>query len=162
IAPFVTSIDPANGSGHLSGEQVHTLLFRIKFHGVPCKPEPQIVTGTIDVVADEKVVAQKAVRITVPACPLEIVYPAKFVFGEQPECGCECGPVLPGKYATEINIHNFGRKEVTVRKQFIPVVLAGAPIGREPRFSGDGAEDRIVLPPQSVTMDDCCRVSELL
>jgi hypothetical protein len=162
IAPFVTSIDRVNGSGPLPGEQDHTLLFRIKFHGIPCKPEPQFVTGTIDVVADEKVAAQKKVHITVPPCPLVMVYAVKFVCGEQPEWGCECGTVLPGRYATEISIHNFGRKEVAVRKRFIPVVLASAPIGREPRLSGERAEDRIVLPPQSAMMDDCCRVSELL
>jgi hypothetical protein len=162
IAPFVTTIDPANGSGPVSGEQEHTLVFRIKFHGVPCQAETQVAVGTIDVVADDKVVAQKEVRVTVPPCPVELVYAVKFVCGEQPECGCECGPILPARYATEINIHNLGRNEVTVRKRIIPVVLGSAPIGRDPRLSGKRADDSIVLPPQSATMDDCCRIAELL
>jgi hypothetical protein len=48
------------------------------------------------------------------------VYSAKFVCGEQPTCGCECALVQPGRYATEINIHNFGIQEVAVHKRFIP------------------------------------------
>ncbi|MGB8400861.1 hypothetical protein, partial [Bradyrhizobium sp.] len=36
------------------------------------------------------------------------------------------------------------------------------PIGREPRVAGIRAEDKIVLPPQTATMDDCCRIAELL
>ena len=47
-------------------------------------------------------------------------------------------------------------------KRFIPVVLAGAPAGREPRVAPVRAEDKIVLPPQTATMDDCCRIAELL
>jgi hypothetical protein len=90
------------------------------------------------------------------------VYSAKFVCGEQPTCGCECALVQPGWYATEINIHNFGIQEVAVEKRFIPVVLAGAPAGREPHVAGIRAEDKIVLPPLTATMDDCCRIRELL
>jgi hypothetical protein len=86
----------------------------------------------------------------------------KFICGEQPACGCECTSVQPGRYATEINIHNYGIKEVTIRKRFIPVVLAGAPVGREPKVAASRAEDKIVLPPQTATMDDCCRIAELL
>jgi hypothetical protein len=160
VAPFVTSIDPPAGFNGVVGQQI--LTFRVKFHGIPCKPEPQVVTGTLDVVADEKVVAKKEVQITVPSCPSEFSYSVKFLCGEQPGCGCECSPVQPGRYATEINIHNFGRTEIVVRKRFIPVVLAGAPVGREPRVAGVRAEDRIILPPQTATMDDCCRIAELL
>jgi hypothetical protein len=164
IAPFVTSIDPPGGYGPIIGEQDQTLPFRVKFHGIPCKPEPQIATGTIDVVADGRPVVGKQVQITVPPCAAasEFVYSVKFVCGVQPECGCECTPVQPGKYATEINIHNFGRNEIAIRKRFIPLVLAGAPAGREPRVVGVRAEDKIVLPAQTATMDDCCRIAELL
>jgi hypothetical protein len=41
-------------------------------------------------------------------------------------------------------------------------VLAGAPLGREPKFGTSRAEDSIELPPHTATMDDCCRITELL
>jgi hypothetical protein len=161
IAPFVASITPAAGFGPLPGDREHVLKFEVRFIGaVPCKPEAQVFTGTLDVVADGKVIAAKRVEITVPACAF--VYSVKFVCGTQAECGCECAPVRPGHYATEINIHNYSRKEVKIRKRVIPLVMAGAPLGREPRAAGVRAEDKIVLPPHSATMDDCCRLGELL
>jgi hypothetical protein len=162
IVPLIDSINPPGGYGPITGEQDQRLIFRVRFHGVPCTPEPQVFTGTLDVVADGKVVAKKDVKITIPACPSAFIYSAKFICGEQPSCGCECTSVLPGRYATEINIHNFGLKPVEIRKRFIPVVLAGAPIGREPRTAGARADDKIALPPQAATMDDCCRIAELL
>ncbi|MFN7923888.1 MAG: hypothetical protein U0Q16_27550 [Bryobacteraceae bacterium] len=161
IAPFVTSITPAAGYGPLNGETEHVLKFEVTFTGIPCKAETQVINGTLDVVADGTVVAQKRVEITVPPCPA-FVYVVKFVCGTQPECGCECTPVQPGRYSTEINIHNSGLKEVNIAKRFIPVVLAGAPVGREPRVATVKAEDKIVLPAQAATMDDCCRIAELL
>jgi hypothetical protein len=89
-------------------------------------------------------------------------YAVKFVCGVQPECGCDCAPVRPGQYATEINIYNQTEKNVTIRKRVIPVVLAGAPAGREPRVALSRAEDKIALPAHAATMDDCCRIAELL
>lgn len=165
IAPFVDSINPPGGFGPITGEQDATLTFRVRWHGIPCKPEPQVITGTLEVICDGQSIAKKEVKITVPACPeteTALVYSAKFICGEQPACGCECTSVQPGRYATEINIHNFGIKEVAIRKRFIPVVLAGAPVGREPKVAAPRAEDKIVLPPQTATMDDCCRIGELL
>ena len=163
IAPFVTSITPAAGYGPLAGDTEHTLKFEVRFHGIACKPEAQVVGGSIDVVADSVVVAAKRVQITVPACaPKGFVYAVKFVCGTQPECDCQCGPIRPGRYDTEINLLNPGSKEVNVLKRFVPVVLAGAPLGREPRVAAPRAEDKIVLPPHSATMDDCCRINELL
>ena len=161
IAPFVASITPAGGYGPLAGDQDHTLKFDVKFTGIPCKPEQQVFTGTLDVVADGKVVASKRVQITVPPCA-GFVYSVKFICGVQPECDCECGPVQPGKYATEINIHNYSTKEIEIRKRFVPVVLASAPTGREPRVASVRAEDKIVLPAQTATMDDCCRIAQLI
>ena len=138
IAPFITSITPAVVAGPLSGREEHKLPFEVKFHGIPCKTEQQVISGTIDVViasatgAGGQVVASKKVQITVPACAVErlFVYPVKFVCGVQSECACECAPVQPGRYATEINIHNYSSKEVRIHKRFIPVVLAGAAGGR--------------------------------
>ncbi len=63
VAPFVTSINPAGGYGPLAGDQDHTLTFAVKFTGtVPCKPEAQVFTGTINVVADGTVVRARAYR----------------------------------------------------------------------------------------------------
>src|SRR6266516_1786994 len=162
IALFVDSINPPGGYGPITGKQDQTLVFRVRFHGIPCRAEPQVFTGTLDVMADGKVVAKKDVKVTVPACPSGFVYSAKFICGEQPNCGCDCAPVQPGRYATEINIHNYGTKEVAIQKRLIPVVLAGAPAGREPKVVAARADDKIVLPPQTATMDDCCRIAELL
>jgi hypothetical protein len=160
VAPFIVSITPAAGYGPLAGDQDHTLTFQVKFVGLPCKPEEQVISGTIDAVADGTIIATKTVRITIPPCGF--VYSVKFICGVQPECGCECTPVQPGTYATEINIHNFSLKSIEVTKRFVPVVLASAPVGREPRVAGVRAVDKIVLPPQTATMDDCCRIAELL
>jgi hypothetical protein len=162
IAGFIAAINPPGGYGPITGEQDQTLTFRVLFHGIPCTLQPQLFTGTLDVVGDGKVLVKKDVKITVPGCPSGFVYSAKFICGEQPACGCECSPVQPGRYATEINIHNFGITEVAIQKRFIPLALAGAAVGREPRVVAARAEDKIVLPPQTATMDDCCRIAELL
>jgi V8-like Glu-specific endopeptidase len=90
------------------------------------------------------------------------VYSVKFLCGEQKDDPCECGSVRPGTYATEINIHNFHEREVPIRKRVLPLVLAGAVRGREPRFTTAAAADKIVLPAHSATMDDCCRLLELI
>lgn len=160
-APFVGSISPAAGYGPLAGDETHTLTFEVEFVGaVPCTDEPQSFDGTLDVVADGVVVAAKKVHVTVPPCSFG--YSVKFVCGEQPDCPCECSPVRPGRYATEINIHNTSGREVKIRKRVVPVVLAGAAVGREPAASKARAGDSVLLPPHSATMDDCCRLSELL
>ncbi|MDP6513141.1 MAG: hypothetical protein QF878_08150, partial [SAR202 cluster bacterium] len=68
-APFLTSVAPAGGFGPLDGSVSHTLSFDVTFTGVvPCSDVAQVFTGTIDVVADGSVVAQKTVTITVPPC----------------------------------------------------------------------------------------------
>jgi hypothetical protein len=164
-AVFVVSITPPS-YGPLSNTTSHQLKFEVTFRGVaPCKENEQVFVGSLDVIADDKLVAQKRVRIVVPACPREqfvYSYSVKFICGEQPECPCECTSVRPGAYATEINIHNYHESEVKVAKRITPVVLAGVVIGREPRVAGPKATDRIVLPPHTATMDDCCRLGELL
>jgi hypothetical protein len=162
IAPFVTSISPAGGYGPLASDQTHVLPFDVVFTGVvPCTSETQVFTGTIDAVADGGVVASKTVTITVPPCESRRrVYSVKYVCGWQhDERGC---PVLPGRYATDVNIHNPSGREARIEKVFIPLVVNGEPIGREPRYSQPRAKDFIVLPPMSATMDDCCRIAELM
>jgi len=44
------------------------------------------------------------------------VYTVKFLCGEQRDNDCGCAPVLPGRYATEINIHNWQNQTVLVAK----------------------------------------------
>ena len=89
-------------------------------------------------------------------------YAIKFVCGTQADCGCACTPVRPGSYSTEINIYNPGDEPVEILSHVIPIVHGGAAAGRGPRTVVARAEDRITLPPHSATMNDCCRLSELL
>lgn len=89
-------------------------------------------------------------------------YVVKFLCGTSHADPCCEAPVRPGVYATEINILNPGPREARVRKHVVPLVLVGAAIGREPRVSTRRAADTIMLPPHTATMDDCCRLLELL
>jgi hypothetical protein len=162
IAPFVVSITPAGGYGPLPGDKDHVLKFEVTFSAgdVRCTTRDQVFVGSLNVVADGTVVAKKPTRITIPAC--KFTYSVKFVCGVQQDCECACAPVRPGVYATEINIHNFKCKDAVVEKWLIPTVLAGAPVGREPRVAKRRIGDRIKLPADSATMDDCCRIAEML
>jgi len=164
ITPFVTSVDPAIGFGPLQQGTDQVLPFEVQFCGnVPCKTEDQIFEGRLDVVADGVVIGHKPVHITVPACEDEFIYAVKFVCGARDSRCCDpCAPVAAGRYATEINIHNFSTREAHIRKHVLPVVLAGVSSGREPGLVTSRAEEAIVLPPHSATMDDCCRLTELL
>jgi hypothetical protein len=163
VTPFVTSITPAGGYGPLQTDKQHELRFEVRFTGaVPCQDTEQVIAGSLDVVVDGVVVAQKQVEVTVPACRQGHSYAVKFVCGAQSDCPCACASVRPGVYATEINLHNYHGVDVELEKRFVPVVLAGASGGREPRWAGPQATDRITLPPHSASMDDCCRIAELL
>lgn len=88
-------------------------------------------------------------------------YSVKFVCGEQKDECCGCAPVRPGRYATEIDIHNTFDKQAPVLKRVIPLVLAGAVAGREPNVKGPASLEAILLPAHSATMDDCCRILEM-
>ena len=100
--------------------------------------------------------------IIVPTNFRVFVYSVKFVCGEQKEDCCGCAPVRPGCYSTEINIHNYQNREAPVVKRGIPLVLAGAAVGREPNFRSLATFELIRLPAHNATMDDCCRLQELL
>ena len=90
-------------------------------------------------------------------------YSVKFVCGIQRDDPQGCLTVRPGAYATEINIHNFKNTEIEIEKFVLPVVIFGNIVGREPKFIGpQGRPEKIVLPPNTATMDDCCSISELL
>lgn len=88
-------------------------------------------------------------------------YSAKFVCGQQKEDCCDCAPVRPGRYSTEINIHNAGSKQTAVLKRVIPLVLAGSVVGREPAAKTAVNTEPLVLPAHAATMDDCCRILEM-
>jgi hypothetical protein len=69
--------------------------------------------------------------------------------------------VRPGRYATEINIHNAHENQAPVLKRVIPLVLAGVAAGREPNVKGPVSLEAIRLPGHSAMMDDCCRILEM-
>lgn len=104
-------------------------------------------------------------RTPVPVGPVKrrlFVYSVTFLCGTQEGDCCGCAPVRPGSYATEINIHNLSDRDAPVIKRVIPLVLSGAVRGREPQVSAVTAGDRVILPAHTATMDDCCRLHELL
>jgi hypothetical protein len=167
-APFVVSITPGGGHGPLPGTVEHVLTFTVDFRGVePCAKEDRVFDGFLNAVADGVVVARKRVQITVPACKPEVQYSysVKFVCGVQgedpPDRLCLPG-VRPGIYATEVNIHNYHDEPVPIEKFVLPLVVEGRPRGREPEFTKVSAQDQMTLPPNTATMDDCCRIAELL
>lgn len=162
VAPFVDSIIPAAGYGPLPRDKDHVLKFEVTFSSdhLDCATRDRVFTGSLDVVVDGATVARKPTRIAVPAC--KFTYSVKFVCGTQPECDCECASVRPGTYATEINIHNFKCHDAVVEKHVMPMVFAGAALGRDPRTVGRRASERIKLAADTATMIDCCRIYELL
>jgi hypothetical protein len=162
IAPFVTSITPPVVVGPLDPTKPHTLKFDLVFERgfETCSLRDQVFTGSIDVVADHVVVARKPTKITIPKCRYH--YVAKFVCGVNEVPDERCSPVRPGRYSTEINIYNGYCSDAVIEKHITPVVLNGEAIGREPHFGKETAQDKIVLPPFTATMDDCCRLAELL
>lgn len=166
-APFVTSITPAGGYGPVSGSTAHDYVFHVKFTGPPCTTTDQVFTGTLDVVADGHVVAQKKVTLTVLACE-RWSYGVKFLCGyvkETPPGVVPLTPVAtlrPGSYATEVNILNYHKLPVTVHKYLYTLMHQTEPIGREPRYVGRRGEDAVTLPPKSATFDDCFHLHEML
>lgn len=101
--------------------------------------------------------------VVVPVSDIRLFsYSVTFLCGEQPDCPCECTSVRPGRYATEVNIHNYHQERAPLIKLVTPLVLAGAVRGREPKSVAFSATDRLILPPHSASMDDCCRLLELL
>jgi len=91
------------------------------------------------------------------------VYSVKIVCGKQIETNCCCvAGARPGVYATEVNIQNIGVQPARVVKGFFPFINSGAVVGREPNIATLRAVDKITLPPLGATMDDCCRIAELL
>ena len=125
---------------------------------VKCADEPQVFTGSLDVVADKVVVAQKPVRITVPACRYH--HTVEFLCGTRHDDGRErCETVVPGRYATAVTIYNPTACTVIIEKRFAPLVIHGEAPGREPSTVTAKTFDEIKLGPGEATMDDCCNIA---
>ena len=91
------------------------------------------------------------------------VYSVKIVCGKQiaTDCCCVAG-ARPGVYATEVNIQNIGVQPAQIVKGFFPLINSGAVVGREPNIAAVRGRDKLTLPVFGATMDDCCRIAELL
>jgi hypothetical protein len=97
-------------------------------------------------------------------------YSVKIVCGKQAETNCCCvAGARPGVYATEVNIQNLNLFEpAQVVKLVLPLINSGAVVAREPnvadpfKLPGRAIEEAVKLPPLGATMDDCCRIAELL
>ena len=95
-------------------------------------------------------------------------YIVKIVCGKQTETNCCCvAGARPGVYATEVNIQNLNLVQAPVLKFVLPLINSGAVVAREPNFADPATlprrqVERIILPPLGATMDDCCRIAELL
>lgn len=132
----------------------------------PDKTHVQVVVDESGAEIDPKSLADRKAIFGGDFWPWRLFsYSVKYVYGTQPAGdGCCCLPgVRSGTYATDINIHNF--QEYTwaaVTKSVVPLILAGTPQGREPRAVTRAASDRIILRPGFATMDDGCRINELL
>jgi hypothetical protein len=126
----------------------------------------------VDVRVDPGSLGPPQVGIVQPGRPPVVVTPAdfrlfiygvKFICGVQPnDCSCACAPVRPGSYSTEINILNPTGKPAPVLTRPVPLVVAGAASGREPRFNGPGKPSVMTLPAHGASMSDCCRILELI
>ena len=97
-------------------------------------------------------------------------YSVKIVCGRQTgeSCCCVAG-TRPGLYATEVNIQNLNLFEpAQVVKLVLPLINSGAVVAREPnvadpfKLPGRAIKEAVKLPPLGATMDDCCRIAELL
>jgi hypothetical protein len=94
-------------------------------------------------------------------------YSVKIVCGRQTgeNCCCVAG-TRPGLYATEVNIQNFNFVQAPILK-FVQPLIHGVVLAREPDVTNPAALPKrqietIILPPLAATMDDCCRIAEML
>jgi hypothetical protein len=96
------------------------------------------------------------------------VYSVKIVCGKQTETNCCCvAGARPGLYATEVNIQNLNLVTAPVLKFVQPLINLGAVVAREPNVTDPKTiparqVETVILPPLAATMDDCCRIAEML
>jgi hypothetical protein len=120
-----------------------------------CKDEAQVLQERM--VADT-VVAQ-SVEVTVPACKAITVfsYSVKFVWHRARLLAHARHFVRRVRHGDRIHNHT---DKLLIIKQRPPCSWSCS--RREPRAAKARAEDKMVLPPHTATMDDCCRIAELL
>ena len=107
---------------------------------------------------------KSAAKAIASAPAFRYVYNVKFICGIQKiPLQKDCDAVLSrGIYSTEINILNFGLKEIRIGKLFIPLVIKNRAIAVEPKFQRPVNVELVTLPPLSATMDDCCKLAEMI
>lgn len=88
----------------------------------------------------------------------KLLYTVQFMCGGQAQDPCDCVSVRPGRYSTAVTLYNATSQQLRVQKWVIPTLLAGAPIGREPRVTLPRAKDELLLPARSATLIDCCGI----
>jgi hypothetical protein len=104
----------------------------------------------------------------IPAAAEIFLYSVKIVCGKQTETNCCCvAGARPGVYATEVNIQNLSPGPAFAVKAILPLINSGAVVAREPNVFDPAtplprAVETVQLPGFGATMDDCCRISELL
>ena len=110
---------------------------------------------------------EKFAEVPVPPQGL-FAYAVKIVCGKQTgeNCCCVAG-TRPGLYATEVNIQNLNFAPTGVLKFVQPLINLGAVVAREPNLTDlttltKRQVEEIILPPLTATMDDCCRIAEML
>ena len=88
--------------------------------------------------------------------------------GKQTETNCCCvAGARPACAATEVNIQNLNLVTAPVLKFVVPLINSGAVVAREPEVADPTTfaarqVEVIKLPPLGATMDDCCRIAEML
>jgi len=105
-----------------------------------------------------------------PAAAAEgfFAYSVKIVCGKQTGGNCCCiAGTRPGLYATEVNIQNLNFVQAPVIKFVQPLIHLGVVLAREPDVTDPTKLPRrqveeIILPPLAATMDDCCKIAEML
>jgi von Willebrand factor type A domain/Trypsin-like peptidase domain len=139
----------------------------------PSGPVTDLGNGSyqVDVCTDPGAINPPQIGIVQPGRPPVVVgptdfqlylYSVKFICGEQNDDCCGCTPVLPGRYSTEINIHNYHAKDVPVRTRAMPLVLAGTAIGDDSTFKATTTSQLTRLAAHTARMEDCCRMQQLL
>ena len=95
-------------------------------------------------------------------------YSVKIVCGKQTGANCCCvAGTRPGLYATEVNIQNLNFAPTRVLKFVQPLINLGAIVAREPNLTDPTTipkrqVEEIILPQLAATMDDCCRIADML
>ena len=95
-------------------------------------------------------------------------YSVKIVCGKQTGANCCCvAGARPGLYATEVNIQNLNLAQALVIKFVQPLIHLGVVLAREPDVTDptklpNRQIEEIILPPLAATMDDCCKIAEML